>query len=89
MGRNDWNGGHLGTHVEAYCCKNCQDSMKPILVRTPNTEPEPAVLPQQGKASNSETETPTQPRSPRLTIYPPCKMCWGSGGTEVMGVANQ
>jgi hypothetical protein len=43
---------------------------------------------QPGKASG-RTETPTQPQNLQSITCPACKMCWGNGVSELVGVANQ
>lgn len=43
---------------------------------------------QLSKASSCGTETPIQSQSFRPTIFPACKMSWGTAGTKLVGVAN-
>lgn len=40
------------------------------------------------QAKGRETLTPTQLQNPGPTVYPVCKMCWGNGGAEIVGITK-
>jgi hypothetical protein len=41
------------------------------------------------KSSSAGTGTPAKPQNLLPTICSAYKMCWGKGGEEIVGVANQ
>lgn len=41
------------------------------------------------KVPSCETETPNQPQHLRLPVRPACRVGWGGGDEELVGVANQ
>lgn len=67
---------------------NLLEPMRLTLSRTPvmkGIEPEPAV------SSNQTNSVTTLTRSQNIqpTTCPTCKMSWGQGGSEIVGVARQ
>jgi hypothetical protein len=71
--------------------ENVLESMRVTLVRTPRNGEYRAWaghLLKPGESSSGGTGTLTQPQNLWTKTCPACKICWGNGISELVGVAN-
>ena len=74
VGPTEWIPGQSSLHSETLS----QNKTKQKKQEKKNKTPKP------NKQTNKQKKTKLQP-----TIYPDSKMCWGSAGMELVGMANQ